>query len=286
MKLIHTLLFLLRPDKSSEDIDLAKTCLKSLEKGSCKTLVVYNQGSLSNEELQEFLRQFDLDCTVIGGAVNVGIAAGRQSCFQYIWDHFPDTEFISEIHLDMVFTHQWEDALVDFLRKSDEPVVSAGIIDKSGVLPFLDQEAHELPSNFKDYGSFLIGLRRDRIVHGFTHPCIHKAEIIREIGGYNTHFLQGKQCFEDDSLLLGYYYYYGTKADWYPKVNYNTVVYHAVALQRLDLHDSIMPNYHGLVIQYGAIGLKNLSHLHKSAWHKRFFGDKYNEMSSTQPGRR
>ena len=278
MKLIHTLLFLLRPEKLSEDIDLAKTGLKSLEKGSYKTLVVYNQGPLSNDELEAFLHQFNLDCMVIGEAVNVGIAAGRQRCFQYIWDNYPDAEFISEIHLDMIFTHHWEDAMVDFLSRNDEPVVSAGIIDKGGVLPFLDQAEREMPNDFEGYDSFLIGLRCDRIVHGFTHPCIHKSEIIREIGGYDINFLRGKQCFEDDSLLLGYYYYYGTKANWHPKVNYNSVVYHAVALQRLDLHDSIMPNYNGLVKQYGAIGIKNLSHLHKSAWHRRFFRDKYNAM--------
>ena len=278
MKLIHTLLFLLRPEKYSEDIDLAKTCLNSLEKGSHKTLVIYNQGPFSNEELDEFLHQFNLDCIVIGGTGNVGIAAGRQKCFQYIWDNRPDTEYISEIHLDMIFTHHWEDAMLDFLSSNDEPVVSAGIIDKSGALPFLDQAAREMPSDSEEYDSLLLGLRCDRIVHGFTHPCIHKSEIIREIGGYNTQFLAGKQCFEDDSLLLGYYYYYGTKADWHPKVNYNSVVYHAVALQRLDLHDSIMTNYNGLVKQYGAIGIKSLSHLHKSAWHKRFFIDKYNEM--------
>jgi len=278
LKLIHTLLFLLRPEKYSEDIDLARACLKSLEKGSYLTLVVYNQGPLSNEGLEDFLRQFNLDFIVIGGTGNVGIAEGRQRCFQYIWDNRPDTEFISELHLDMIFTHHWEDAMVDFLSSNDEPVVSAGIIDKSGVLPFLDVAAREIPSDFEEYDSLLLELRCNRIVHGFTHPCIHKAQILRQIGGYDTKFLIGKQCFEDDSLLLGYYYYYGMKTDWHPKVNYNSVVYHAVALQRLDLQDSIIPNYNGLVNQYGAMGIKNLSHLHKSAWHKRFFLDKFIEM--------
>lgn len=280
MKLIHTLLFLLRAENNSEDIKLAEKNLKSLEKSSYKTLVLYNQGPLSNEELKDFLLQFNLDCTVIGGTGNVGISEGRQRCFQYIWDNYPDTKFISETHMDMIFTHHWEDAMIDFLNKNDdEPVVSAGIIDKNGVLPFLDNAARKIPNDPEEYDSFLSGLRCDRVVHGFTHPCIHKADIIKEIGGYDTRFLKGKQCFEDDSLLLGYYYYYGTKADWHPKVNYNSVVYHAVALQRLDLHDSIMPNLNGLIRQYGAMGIKSLSHLHKSAWHKRFFEDKFKEMS-------
>ncbi len=278
MKLIHTLLFLLRKDHLSEDIYLATENLKSLEKSSNRTLVIYNQGPLSNEQLTDFLRQFNLDCIIIGEAVNIGIAAGRQQCFQYIWDKYPKTQFISEVHMDMIFTHCWEDAMVDFLNSNDEPVVSVGIIDKNGLLPFLGGASHKTPSNYEGYDSFLTGLRCDRIVHGFTHPCIHKAEIIREVGGYDTRFLKGKQCFEDDSLLLGYYYYYGARANWYPKVNYNSVVYHAVSLQRLDLHDSILPNFNGLIKQYGAMGLKSLSHLHKSAWHKRFFEDKYKDM--------
>jgi hypothetical protein len=284
MKLIHTLLFMLRPDRISEDMALAGRCLKSLEKGSYKTLLVYNQGPLSNEELEDFLRQFQLTCTVIGGAANIGISAGRQGCFQYIWENYPDTEFISELHLDMVLTGCWEDALVEFLRSHEEPVVSAGIVDKSGSLVFLEHPALLLPGEPEEFDSFLMRLRRDRIVRGFTHPCIHKADILREIGGYDLRFLTGKQCFEDDSLLLGYYYYYGTKADWHPKVNYNSVVYHAVAQQRLDLHDSILPNYNGLVAQYGAMGLKNLSRLHQSAWHKRFFGEKYHEITGETGG--
>jgi hypothetical protein len=171
-----------------------------------------------------------------------------------------------------------------FRVNSDLVLVNVVVRDKSGALIFLDQTAREIPGDIEAFDDFLAGLRCDRVIPGFTHPCIHRAEILREVGGYDTRFLRGKQCFEDDSLLLGYYYYYGSKADWHPKVNYNSVVYHAVALQRLDLHDSIMPNYNGLVAQYGAMGLKSLSHLHQSAWHKRFFGDKFNELLSTQIG--
>lgn len=279
MKLIHTLLFLLRPERNAEDIKLAETNLKSLEKSSSKTLVVYNQGPLSKEELTAFLSQFNLDSIVIGDSVNVGISEGRQRCFQYIWDNYPDTEYISEIHMDMIFTYHWEDAMVEYLKDNmNEPAVSAGIIDKNGMLAFLDEAVHNLPNDCSEYDSFLSGLQKDMIVHGFTHPCIHKSNILKEIGGYNTHFLRGRQCYEDDSLLLGYYYYYGTKADWHPKVNYNTVVYHAVAFQRLDVKDNISVNFNGLVSQYGAMGLKSLSHLHKSEWHKKYFERKYNEI--------
>ncbi|WP_346919475.1 hypothetical protein [Lacrimispora sp.] len=283
LKLIHTLLFLLRPEKKLEDIKLAEKNLKSLEKSSFRTLVVYNQGSLSNGELEDFLRQFDLECIVIGSAVNVGINVSRQQCFQYIWDNYPDTEFISELHMDMIFTHHWEDAILDFLSNNDEPMMSVGIVNKRGELPYLEDTKYVIPSSLEEYDSFLSGLCRDKIVHGFTHPCIHKAKILKEIGGYDARFLNGKQSFEDDSLLLGYFYYYGTKKNWYPKINYNSVVYHAIALQRLDLqrydlHDNFSINLNGLIKQYGAMGLKNLIHLRNSAWHKDFFQSKINEM--------
>ncbi|MPN35332.1 hypothetical protein SDC9_182829 [bioreactor metagenome] len=180
--------------------------------------------------------------------------------------------------MDMVLTSRWEEPLVEFLCSHDEPVLSAGIVDKAGAMPFLGREAGAVPEDQEELERFLTGLRSDRVVHGFNHPCIHNARILRQVGGYDSRFLTGMQCFEDDSLLLGYYYYYGTKAGWHPKVNCNSVVYHAVALQRLDLKDSIMPNYNGLVKQYGAMGLKSLSLLHASPWHRRFFGDRFQNL--------
>ena len=277
MKLVHTLLFLLRPDKIAEDLALAKLCLGSLEKSRYKAVLVYNQGPMSKVDVENFLSQFHLEITVIGDAVNVGVAQGRQQCFQYIWDNMPDTEFISELHMDMIFTDNWEDALVDFLTSYDEPMVCPGIIDKNGNMPFSQLPARKLPESLQDYDSFLAELSCDQILHGFNQPCVHKVEVLKAVGGYDTGFLTGKQCFEDDSLLLGYYYYYGTRADWFPKINLRSFVYHAIALQRLDLHDNVMVNYYNLIKQYGAMGLKSLSHLHKSAWHQRFFYDRYSE---------
>ena len=101
------------------------------------------------------------------------------------------------------------------------------------------------------------------------------SHILEEVGGYDLRFLEGKHCFEDDSLLLGYYYYYGTKAKWYPKVNYQSVVYHAIAMQRLEVADDITVNFNGLVKQYGAMGLKYLSELHKSSWQVDFFQEQF-----------
>lgn len=275
MKLIHTLLFLFRENRLEEDKALAAACLKSLEKSRYKTVIIYNQGFLTNDELTDFLSDFKLICIVIGNSQNVGTVVGRQSCFEYIWKNYPDTEFISEIHLDMIFTYNWEDPLINYLENNDEPMISSGIVDQNGSLNFLYQVAENMPTDFTLFDDFLTKLRSDNVVHGFTNPCIHVSKILKFTGGYNANFLIGKQCFEDDSMLLGYYYYYGTKANWQPKVNYNSVVYHAIAGQRLGLFDSVQINFTGLVKQYGAMGLKHLSQLHKSQWHINFFDSQY-----------
>jgi len=277
-KLIHTLLFLFRESKSEEDKRIATICLKSLEKGTYKTVVIYNQGYLTDDQLKEFLSQFNLNCIVIGIGSNIGTVIGRQSCFEYIWDKYPETEFISELHLDMIFTFNWEDPLVDYLQHNDEPLMSAGIVDKEGNLNFLETKADNFTEEFAITDDFLMNLRCDKVVHGFTNPCIHVSKILKVTGGYNSRFLKGKQCYEDDSMLLGYYYYYGTRLNWHPKVNYNSVVYHAVAGQRLEVPGNVRLNYEGLVQQYGAMGLKHLSQLHKSDWQIRYFMQKFNAM--------
>lgn len=277
-KLIHTLLFLFRESKIEEDKQIASACLRSLEKGTYKTVVVYNQGYLTDQELKDFLSQFNLKCIVIGLGSNVGTVIGRQSCFEYIWNVYPETEFISELHLDMLFTYHWEDPLVDYLQHHDEPMISTGIVDKEGKLNFLETTAEGFTSEASISDAFLMKLRCDKIVHGFTNPCIHVAHILKATGGYDYRFLKGKQCYEDDSMLLGYYYYYGTRANWHPKVNYQSVVYHAVAGQRLEVAGNVRLNYEGLVRQYGAMGLKHLSQLHKSEWQVRYFARQFNTM--------
>lgn len=128
MTLIHTLLFMLRDNRLTDDLAMAKDCLKSLEGSSYQTVVVYNQGFFANDTLKEFLSGFRLDVHIIGDGVNVGTAAGRQRCFEYIWESFPDCKFISELHLDMILPEHWEDALIAYLLINDEPMVSCGII--------------------------------------------------------------------------------------------------------------------------------------------------------------
>lgn len=278
MKLIHTLLFFIRENKLAEDMSMASACLKSLEKSTYKTVVIYNQGCLTNKKLKEYVAQFELDFYIIGESVNAGTSCGRQSCFDYIWTNFPDTDYISELHLDMIFTHHWEDALVAYLDTHDEPVVSCGIVDKEGSLQYSDKTV-TIPESNDMLDDFLKGLRFDKIVHGFTNPCIHVSKILKEAGGYNLLFLKGKQGFEDDSMLLGYYYYYGTKRNWYPKINFNSVVCHMVAVQRRELGDNLMINFHGLIKQYGAMGLKQLSTLQQNTWSKDYFLQLYKDIT-------
>lgn len=273
MKLVHTLLFMLRQE---QDMNLILNCLKSLECSTYHTVVVYNQGNLTTEKLQEFLKNFKLDFHVIGEGVNVGTSAGRQKCFEYIWQNMPDTQYISELHLDMIFSPAWEDSLIQYLEQNDDPLISCGIIDKNGAMPFINQTV-PLPDQVIKYPEFLIGLQCDQITRGFTNPCIHVSEILKRTGGYNTNFLKGQQCFEDDSMLLGYYYYYGTKRNWNPKVNWNSMVYHRIAGQRLTTGGKPSENYAGLIKQYGIMGLKALSELHGSEWHKKYFLARYNE---------
>lgn len=278
MRLIHTLLLLCRDDKRAEDFGMIRACLKSLEKSTHKTVVVYNQGCLSNDALQAYLKAFALEFYILGDGTNTGTTLGRQACLRYIWENLSDTDYISEIHPDMIFPPHWEDALVAYLESHDEPMVSCGIVDHAGNMPFLNKTA-TLPASPDRYGDFLEELREDTVLNGFTVPCIHVSRILRETGGYDPAFLTGKQCFEDDSMLLGYYYYYGTRANWHPKVCYGSVVYHAVAGQRMGLGGNVMVNFNGLVRQYGATGLKHLSGLHTSAWHKRFFKQQYEALA-------
>ena len=61
MSLVHTLLFMLR---QGQDMKFALSCLRSLEKSTYKTIVVYNQGNLTNENLKNFFKEnFKLDRT-------------------------------------------------------------------------------------------------------------------------------------------------------------------------------------------------------------------------------
>jgi hypothetical protein len=271
----HTLLFMLRKKYLTEDLSLADTCLTSLQKSACKNVVIYNQGLYTNNELRDYLSKYSLNCTIIGDGSNVGIVKARQRCFEYIWETMPQTEYISELHLDMYFSTDWELPLTELLQTTCEPLISCGFINKDGVLAHLNKRLIVMPQTSEQMDETLQQLRFDGIVTGFGHPCIHKSEILKEVGGYDTRFMTAKHFCEDDSLLLSYYYYLGTRLKWTPKMNYKSVVYHACEGQRLTIDVDNYENFNGIMKQYGAMGMKHLYEIHNNS--KSFFLNKYHE---------
>ncbi|WP_211745662.1 hypothetical protein [Paenibacillus sp. Marseille-Q4541] len=266
MKIVHTMPLLIRGELSDNDVSMVIRCFESLRLSEDCFVVLYNQGGLNNEQVASMLRSCGVPGVVLGAGENVGIARARQTCFEYIWEHHNEAEYISEIHVDMVFPPNWYDPLLDYLASSDEPMVSPGIVTRNGELQPI-RHVTSVPDNNADLINLLKQLNRDEMVEGFVHPVIHKSSILREIGGYDTRFLQGKQGYEDDSLLLGYCYYMGTRTNWRPKCCLKSWVYHATLAQRMtlpDKHVDFALNEQGLILQYGAYGLKRLSNIHQN----------------------
>ncbi|WP_434564556.1 glycosyltransferase [Thermoanaerobacterium thermosaccharolyticum] len=262
------------------DITMASNCFNSLQDSEDNMIIIYNQGVLNNEELRQFLLGFNINAIILGNGTNIGIPKARQLCFEYIWDNYSDIQFISEIHLDMIFPKNWCIPLIDFLINTDEPMISPGILTVSGILEpninNLNKEKYKIPEDINDLRLLLKSLSNNNIKEGFVHPVIHKANILKEVGGYNYEILKGKQGFEDDSLLLGYFYYMGIHNKWRPKALFKSIVYHSVEAQRMTLvHKEIdfNENLNGLIQQYGLYGIKHLIFIHNN---KQLFQNIYN----------
>lgn len=267
MRLIHTLPFLIRAEYLQDDMAMAATCLGSLQDSDEARVVLYNQGCLSRADLTAFLSAFRLEATILGDGQNIGIAPARQACFRYIWDRFPDLGFISEIHLDMIFPKNWYEPLITFLEQSDEPMIAPGIVTANWELhpTRFKVPAERVPSDYGQLMALLQELPQAGLAEGLVHPVLHRAPILKEVGGYDTRFLRGRQGFEDDSLLLGYLYYMGTRTRWRPKSCLGSWVYHAAMAQRMTLMGDgwdVVLNLGGLLEQYGSYGIKHLSALH------------------------
>lgn len=266
MKIIHKLPILIRGEFSPDDEKMAKACFESLRASKEQLVVLYNQGHVSNDDLQALLSSCGLAAVILGDGENVGIAQARQTCFEYIWGNYREVEYISEIHVDMIFPPDWYVPLLDFLAHSDEPIISPGIVTRFGELQPSGTNT-VVPDHPAELLALVENLKQDAIVEGFVHPVVHKAKILREIGGYDTRFLRGKQGYEDDSLLLGYLYYMGTRTNWKPKCCLKSWVYHATMAQRMSLPDKHLDfalNEEGLIHQYGAYGLKRLANIHRN----------------------
>lgn len=281
--LIHTMPLFLRQsqDDFKKDMKMLRLCLRSMELSSEKNLVIYNQGPLSNMEVGDLLSTYSLSVHIIGGGENVGIAGGRQECFKFIWNNFANVDFVSEIHVDMILPQDWYVPLIKFLQETDEPMVSPGIVTQWGeVYPRMTNSKIDMPietMGLDEIFTVLSQLAKNIVVEGFVHPVVHKNAILNLIGGYDCHYLQGKQGFEDDSLLLGYLYYMGLRTNWRPKALMSSIVYHAGMFQRMSVYkqgDTDM-NLNGLIRQYGGYGLKHLSRLHPQG---SYFSTLYEEL--------
>ncbi|MEW6172545.1 MAG: hypothetical protein AB1510_05680 [Bacillota bacterium] len=264
-EVVHTLACLIR---NQEDMALADKCFESLARSCPNDLfVLYNQGSLSNDELAAYLARFNLQAEILGEGRGVGHPRGKKACFDHIWARHQDAKFISEIHLDMIFPPGWTEALIDFLQTHDEePLVCPGILTAQGELhPERRGESvlSNIPvDNLERMNHLLLGLTNNNVLEGWVHPVIHRAEVLKAVGGYDTRFLKGTQGYEDDSLLVGIRYYLGTRRNWKPKCCMQVRVYHATLFQRVtmpDINEAFQLNLRGLIYQYGVKGLMELN---------------------------
>lgn len=277
LKIIHTLPLFIRESSLENDLHMASLALSSLQRSREHSTVLFNQGCLTNEELHQWLQTLGLSSVILGNGANIGIAAARQSCFEFIWEHFPEAGYISEIHVDMLFPPDWHEPLLRYLERTDEPMVSPGIVTSTGELQPLG-EFIVLPKTPGELSEMLQRLSRKGIADGFVHPVVHCAEALRHIGGYDTRFLSGKQGYEDDSLLLGMRYYMGTRTAWRPKCCLESWVYHATMAQRMSMPDKYTDfsmNEAGLFHQYGAYGLRELAEIHNGSGEFRRLFRKY-----------
>ncbi|TVX93122.1 glycosyltransferase family 2 protein [Paenibacillus agilis] len=263
--IIHTLPLLIRSSPYDQlDRSMLKQCLQSLSFSEQPVVVIYNQGSMSNDELAQLCQSIGLPFHLLGSENNIGIAQARQKCFEFIWENYPHTDFISEIHVDMIFPPNWYQPLIDYLKESEEPLISPGILTAEGALQPLGTHT-EVPTSYDQVCSLLSSCSQTGVMNAFVHPVIHRASILRVIGGYDTRFLRGKQGYEDDSLLLGYLYYMGLRSNWRPKCCLASWVYHATLAQRMSLpnkHLHFAQNEQGLIEQYGANGLQHLQRIY------------------------
>ena len=262
------------------DLSMAKNCFDSLENCKDAEVIIYNQGSLSNSSLETFMKEYKFKYHIIGDGENIGIPLARNACLQYIWAYFPNVTHIAEIHLDMIFPPDWSDPLINYLNTTSEPCVCPRIVYYESEMAEKGFKVTGKDNIINFYGSLqekikiLEDFKEDKIIEGFVHPIIHKAEALKEIHPYDPKFLQGKQGFEDDSILLGYNYYIGTKNKWRPKINFNSCVYHQTMAQRMQLNNinnEMEKNLNGLYAQYGAYGFKELYRIHNNELFNQLF---------------
>lgn len=280
MKMIYVLTFFVRESSPYREYDMkmVQDCFFSLQQSEEKVIVIYNQGCLTNSEIRELLVPYHVNPIIIGDGGNIGIAQARQACFEYIWNNFSEVPFICEIHVDMVFPVNWYQPLIEFLENSDEPLISPGVFALDGKLYPENKSAgvEEIPSEHAALCTLLEKLKKNELREGFLNPVIYKSNVLKEVGGYDCRFLKGKQGYEDDSLLLGFLYYMGTRTQWTPKCNLKSWIYHATGGQRMTIpgkEKEFALNLNGLFCQYGANGFRQLARMRHNIQFEVFYND-------------
>jgi hypothetical protein len=266
-EIAYTLPFLLLSDT---DLQMADECFRSLEAVNAEgVLVLFNQGCLSNPQIDSLMKNYRIPYILLGQGENIGIPAARQACFEYVWKNLPGIAYVAEIHVDMIFTPDWIDILTRWLSEQDEPMIAPGILTAFGELHPEQKgiKTINVPSGYDEILSLLPTLTSDKVLQGLVHPVVHRTDCLQAVGGYDTRFLKGRQGYEDDSLLLGYRYYMGTRNDWKPKACLRARVFHRSLAQRIhmpDIREQCDRNLEGLIKQYGLYGLLQLSKIHGS----------------------
>lgn len=248
------------------DLSMFSNVLYSAQGDEDTIFIFYNQGCLSNDELDAFLQNYDINYEIIGEGKNVGIPIARQAVFEYVWAKYPDIPYQCELHLDMILYPKWYLPITDYLdNHPEEPCMSPAILNGFGGYSLDPNNSITINGrSLNETIELLESLKKDEFIRAFTHPVIHNSNILKEVGGIDLRFLRGTQGFEDYSILISYANYVGTRYKWYPKVNGNTTVFHNLVTQRTTVEgvqENISINEEGLFQQYGAYGFKALSEL-------------------------
>ena len=265
---VHTMPVLIR---NEIDVSMLKACLESLSQSIHEpTVIFYNQGEFSSPELREMLDTSSIHYQLLGHGANDGIPTARQQCFEFVWSQYPECNFITEIHQDMIFPSGWTEQLQEFLETNpEEPCICPGIITAQGEWHPHQKGASSipLPETNQELLQLLHQYERNETVEGFVHPVMHRSDCLKKVGGYNLQDLPGKQGFEDDYLLLAYYNQLRLPFGWRPKADLRTCVFHHTMAQRMglsDMQEEASKNHQGLLHRFGTQGIEDLKRIHSS----------------------
>lgn len=268
MKIAYSIPAFIRSEEEYKKLDLKmiSNVLYSAEGDDDVIFIFYNQGCLSNDELDGLIQNFNIRYEIIGEGKNVGIPKARQEVFEYVWENYSDIPYQVELHLDMILYNKWYLPITDYLdTHEDEPCMAPAIINGFGGYTMGGNDNVKIDGKtLEEAIDFLSKIKVDDIVRGFFHPIVHNSRILKEVGGIDLRFLKGNQGFEDYAILISYYNYIGSKKKWYPKANGNTTVFHNLVTQRGTVGgvmESIAINEEGLYRQFGANGFKVLSEM-------------------------